>query len=216
MFLEELPSVGKVTLSEKVYQILVKSIIQGELPPGTKLQEKHVARQLEVSATPVREAFKRLSGDGFIDLVPYCGAVVKELDYNEIKEAYQCRVALEKLALREVIERNSATLVKRLKTLNEDYKQSTDFMDSSKISQKFHEIIYQEAGNSMLNRLLGTLDSVIARDRKISAISEARKKEIYEEHIAVIEAIGEKDLLKAEQVIETHIMNGLHYIEKRA
>lgn len=216
MFLEELPSVGRVTLSEKVYQILVKSIIQGELPPGTKLQEKHVAKQLEVSATPVREAFKKLSGDGFIDLVPYCGAVVKELDYNEIEEAYQCRVALEKLALCEVIEKNSAVLVKRLKALNEKYKQASGFMDSSEVSQKFHEIIYQEAGNSMLNRLLGTLDSVIARDRKISAVSEERKKEIYEEHLAVIQAIETKNLLKAEEAIETHIMNGLHYIKKRA
>ena len=78
MLINELPTVGKMPLSEKVYRILVQSIVDGELPPGTKLQEKHVAKQMEVSATPVREAFKKLAGDGFIEIVPYCGAIVKE------------------------------------------------------------------------------------------------------------------------------------------
>ena len=216
MYLGELPSVGKITLSDKVYNILVKSIIQGELPPGTKLQEKHVAKQLEVSATPVREAFKRLAGDGFIDLIPYCGAVVKELDYREIEEAYTCRIALEKLALKEAMAKKCDLLTRKLTAVNEEYKANSDFMEFSAISQRFHAVIYQAADNGMLNRLLGTLDSVIARDRKISATNELRKQEIYKEHLAIIEAIKENDLKKAEDAIENHIINGLIYIEKRA
>lgn len=215
MFLEELPSVGKVTLSDKVYNILVKSVIGGELPPGTKLQEKHIAKQLEVSATPVREAFKRLAGDGFIELVPYCGAVVKELDYKEIEEAYTCRIALEKLALKEAIDKMDNSLVAQLISINEEYQNTQDFMEFSKISQKFHEVIYRAANNSMLNRLLGLLDTVISRDRKISAADELRKQEIYNEHLTVIEALQEKNLGKAEKAIEEHIVNGLIYMEKR-
>lgn len=216
MFLEDLPSVGKITLSEKVCHILMESIINGELPPGTKLQEKHIAKQLEVSATPVREAFKRLAGDGFIELVPYCGAVVKGLDYSEIEEAYTCRVALEKLALKESLEKSDEGLTKQLIKINEEYKTSRDFMEFSGISQKFHDIIYKAAGNGMLIKLVGTLDIVIGRDRKISAANDVRKQEIYMEHLAIIEALESKDLEKAEQAMEQHIMNGLRYIEKRA
>lgn len=216
MFLEDLPSVGKITLSEKVYNILVKSIIGGELPPGTKLQEKHIAKQLDVSATPVREAFKRMAGDGFIELVPYCGAVVKELDYREIEEAYTCRVALEKLALKEALSKMDDTLVEKLSRVNEEYKTSHDFIEFSGISQKFHAVIYQCADNSMLNRLLGVLDTVIARDRKISATNEVRKQEIYKEHMRIIQALRDRNLGQAEAAIEEHIMNGLYYIEKRA
>lgn len=73
MLINELPTVGKMPLSEKVYRILVQSIVDGELPPGTKLQEKHVAKQMEVSATPVREAFKKLAGDGFMRLYLIAG-----------------------------------------------------------------------------------------------------------------------------------------------
>ena len=55
--IEDLKAIGKTPLSEKVYSTLVESIVKGTLPPGTKLQEQHVAKQLAVSATPVREAF---------------------------------------------------------------------------------------------------------------------------------------------------------------
>ena len=77
--IEDLKAVGKTPLSEKVYSTLVESIVKGTLPPGTKLQEQHVAKQLAVSATPVREAFRRMERDGFIESIPYCGVVVKEL-----------------------------------------------------------------------------------------------------------------------------------------
>ena len=77
--IEDLKAIGKTPLSEKVYSTLVESIVKGTLPPGTKLQEQHVAKQLAVSATPVREAFRRMERDGFIESVPYCGVVVKEL-----------------------------------------------------------------------------------------------------------------------------------------
>ena len=73
-----------------------------------------MAKQMEVSATPVREAFKKLAGDGFIEIVPYCGAIVKELDEEEIREAYQCRIALEKMALEEAIDRFDDNALKQL------------------------------------------------------------------------------------------------------
>ena len=55
MLINELPTVGKMPLSEKVYRILVQSIVDGELPPGTKLQEKHVAKQMERLSRSWRE-----------------------------------------------------------------------------------------------------------------------------------------------------------------
>ena len=72
---KKIPSVTRVPLSERVYKILMESIVSGDLLPGTELREQHVAKQMGVSATPVREAFKRLASDGMIELIPYRGAV---------------------------------------------------------------------------------------------------------------------------------------------
>lgn len=215
MYIQELPSVGKMTLSEKVYKILMQSIVKGELPPGTKLQEKHVAKQMNVSATPVREAFKKLAGDGFIEIVPYCGAIVKELDEEEIKEAYHCRVALEKLALEDAIGKFDEETLNSLYDVIERGAHAEDIMEVSALSQNFHDIIYLTAGNTMLRKLLDMLNTVIARDMKYSASDDKRRGEIYEEHIKIAEAIKEGDLKKAQEAMAAHIRNGQKYIEAR-
>lgn len=215
MYIQELPTVGKMTLSEKVYKILMQSIVRGELPPGTKLQEKHVAKQMEVSATPVREAFKKLAGDGFIEIVPYCGAVVKELDDEEIREAYHCREALEKLALEDAIGKFDEETLAGLYDVIERGANSEDIMEVSAINQNFHDIIYLAAGNTMLRKLLDMLNTVIARDMKYSAGNAHRRKEIYEEHIRIADAIRDGDLKRAQEAMTAHIRNGQRYIEAR-
>lgn len=214
MLIQELPTVGRTPLSEKVYRILVQSIVDGELPPGTKLQEKHVARQMDVSATPVREAFKKLAGDGFIEIVPYCGAVVKELDEREIEEAYRCREVLEKVAMEDAIERFDEKTLDQLYALIERSGHTEDLIEASKLSQDFHNLIYRTAGNAMMRRLLDLLNIVIARDMKYSAANEKRRAEIYEEHIAIADAIRRKDLEGAQTAMVVHIRNGRKYIEQ--
>ena len=78
-------SLDKATLSDKVYRILVDMIVSGKIAPDSRLREEHIAKQFNVSATPVREAFKRLASDGFIEIIPYHGAVVRGIDEKEIE-----------------------------------------------------------------------------------------------------------------------------------
>lgn len=215
MNIQGLKAVGKMPLSEKVYEILMQSIVSGDLPSGTKLQEKHIAKQMEVSATPVREAFKKLAGDGFIEIVPYCGAIVKALDEKEIEEAYHCREALEKLALEDAIGRFDDGLLKDLYEVIEKAAHSEDIMEVSATNQSFHNIIYQAADNAMLCRLLDTLATVIARDMKFSAGNSQRRGEIYKEHIAIADAIRGHNLQQAQEAMILHIRNGRRYIENR-
>lgn len=73
-------SVSRLPLSEQVYRSLVDSIVDGSIAPGTELREQHLAKQMNVSATPVREAFRRLASDGLVEIIPYHGAVVKTLN----------------------------------------------------------------------------------------------------------------------------------------
>ena len=63
--------VSRLPLSEQVYRNLVDSIANGSIPPGTELKEQHLAKQMNVSATPVREAIRRLASDGLVDIIPY-------------------------------------------------------------------------------------------------------------------------------------------------
>ncbi|MEF9940441.1 MAG: GntR family transcriptional regulator [Clostridium sp.] len=215
MYIQDLPAVGRIPLNEKVYRILMQSIVNGELPPGTKLQEQHVAKQMEVSATPVREAFKKLAGDGFIEIIPYCGAIVKELDESEITEAYRCREALERLALEDAMDQFDEEALNQLYRVAEAGKKSKDIMEIATTNQSFHAIIYGMANNTMLSKLLDTLNTVIARDMKYSAGNAVRHSQIYEEHIEIADAIKAHDLARAQQAMINHIRNGQKYIQGR-
>ncbi len=211
-----LPSVSHMPLSEKVYNILMQSIMDGSLAPGSELKEQHIAKQFGVSATPVREAFKRLASDGLIAIVPYRGAVVKALNRQEIEEAYACREVLEQLAVQQAISRITKKDIERLRLLLEEYHTAPNIEQALIVSQRFDDCIYQLAQNQTLTDLLFSLRSVIIRDRKYSTRSQHRRMQIYQEHLAIVDAMAEKDIPAAKYAVSTHIQNGLAYIRKKS
>ena len=92
-------NLDKETLSDKAYKILVELIVSQKLESGVRLKEQHVAKELGISATPIREAFKKLAADGFVEIKPYYGVVVKESD-----NIYQCLVALSEMEMKLAID----------------------------------------------------------------------------------------------------------------
>src|SRR3990172_4576872 len=87
-------------LSEVVYRRIRRSIILGEFPFGSSLSETELARRLEVSKTPVREALRRLAQEGLVLTTPHKGAVVASLTVEDLEEIYLMRSRLESLAAR--------------------------------------------------------------------------------------------------------------------
>ena len=88
------------SLGEYVYQELLRAIREGRYHPGERIRESVVARELDVSRTPVREALRRLQSDGRLTFEPQRGAVVAELDHQEVAELYALRQQLEGVAAR--------------------------------------------------------------------------------------------------------------------
>lgn len=207
--------VSRVPLAEQVYQNLVDSIASGDLPAGTELREQHLAKQMNVSATPVREALRRLTSDGLVKMVPYHGAVVRTLNKKEIQEAYTCREALERLAIQEAISRITEKDTAYLYKLIEEFSCAEGVLEVSAASQKFDEYIYGLSDNETLCRLLGMLKGVINRDRKYSSSNVARQKEIVMEHRAIVDAMREGAVEKAQRAVSIHIQNGRRYIEEK-
>ena len=87
-------------LGARVYQALLNSIVSGQIEPGAPLRPDAIARQLEVSTTPVREAMHRLEGDGLAIKVPYQGWFVREYTEQQVRELYELRAALECFSVR--------------------------------------------------------------------------------------------------------------------
>lgn len=207
--------VSRIPLSEQVYRNLVDSIANGSIPPGTELKEQHLAKQMNVSATPVREAIRRLASDGLVDIIPYHGAVVRALDQQEISDAYACREALEHLAVAECIQNLDEQDIQNLYDLIERYRQASDSTDIFAASQQFDSYLYSLAGNQILRNLLDMLKGIISRDRKYSSSNVERRHAIYEEHKLIIQALEARDVAAAQQAISTHIRNGRKFMEQK-
>lgn len=207
--------VSRIPLSEQVYRLLVDSIADGNIPPGTELREQHLAKQMNVSATPVREAIRRLASDGLVDIIPYHGAVVRKLNQQEITEAYACREALEHLAMAECIKRLDEQDIQNLYELIELCREADSSVDIYATSQQFDEYIYKLANNQILHDLLDMLKGVISRDRKYSSSNVERRHAICEEHAAIVKALEARNVKDAQKAVSTHIRNGRKFIENK-
>jgi len=86
------------SMAERVKQELLRRIMNGELPPGSRLVELQIARELNTSQGPVREALCELEGLELVVTKPYKGSYVREVTPQDIREAYMVRAALENLA----------------------------------------------------------------------------------------------------------------------
>ena len=212
---DKVNGVSRLPLNEQVYRTLVELITNGTLAPGTELREQHLAKQMNVSATPVREAIRRLSSDGFVEIIPYHGAVVRTLNQQEITEAYACREALERLAVAEAIGQLEEQDIQNLYELVELYKETDNPADIYEASQKFDDYIYRLSKNQTLYNLLDELKGVISRDKKYSAANLERREAIYAEHRDIIRAMEERDIPQAQAAVSRHIRNGRKFIENK-
>ena len=87
-------------LRDVVFQTLRQAILRGELKPGERLMEIHLAQKLGVSRTPVREAIRKLELEGLVLMIPRKGAVVAEITVTDLEDVLEVRMALEELAVK--------------------------------------------------------------------------------------------------------------------
>ncbi len=214
MSLSRMQAIGKSPLTTVVYEHLKSAIIAGEIKPGTRLTEAKVSEQLEVSSTPVREAFRRLESERLVTIIPYRGAVVQEFSTKEVEEVYQCRRSLEVLAIELAVEHIDDEGIGKLQALVEKSKTEADFSEYVNINTTIHDTIMYYANNATLDSLLQQLQDVIYHNRNISSFNTARKKEIYNEHVRIVEALESRDKEAAAQAMSEHVMNGFEYIKK--
>ena len=169
-------AVNREPLSERVYQTLRGAILSGGVKLGDHLSETGVARQMEVSPTPVREALRRLAAEGLVVISSYKGAVVQEFADQQIIEIYQCREALKGVASRLAAQNIDTDGIEALKKALNRAIQAKHPLKLSETNSIFHNIIVSYARNSRLQSLFGLFNDVIMRDRNVIAYSAERPR----------------------------------------
>src|SRR5579871_5725276 len=91
---------GPRTLAEQAELAIQDAILSGELAPGARLTIDELARAIDLSPMPVRDALRRLAQTGFVEYLPHRGATVAPLSLDDLRDTWDARLALETVAIR--------------------------------------------------------------------------------------------------------------------
>ena len=190
--------------STRVTAWLRDAIIIGERAPGSKLIERDLAAEIGVSRVPVRDALKVLEAEGLVELRPRTWAIVREFTAADLADLDEVRQVLEPMAFRLAAERHRRADLERLRAALEDEQESArsaDRLISRRAAADFHEIVVDLADNRLLTDLMGGI-----RSRLRWALAQHDDlHHIAEEHVALYEAIRDRDGARAADLAFRHV-----------
>ncbi len=197
-------------LRDVVFKTLRRGILTGELKPGERLMEIHLANRLGVSRTPIREAIRKLELEGLVTMIPRRGAEVANTTEKNLKDVLEVRQALESLAIELACERITPENKEALREKLNQVEEAARTGDSSAIASAdvaFHDAIVEASGNVRLTQLVSNLGEQMYRYRFEYIKDESKHPQIMSEHRIMYESILEGDKVKAARIVKTHIDN---------
>ena len=200
---------------ERAIRFLREAILQGDYKPGQALPQKELTAQLDMSPTPLREAFRILEAQGLLERVPYKGAHVAEVSPDESEEISVIRSALEGLATKMAVPNLTADDIADLESLVGEMEDAWHQMSIGRLRRsnyRFHSLIYERAGSRRLTDMIISLWPRFATDALWMIPGRAERS--IQQHHALLDKIREGDEEKAGALMADHILTAGKSIAK--
>lgn len=197
-------------LRDVVFNTLRQGILTGELKPGERLMEIHLANKLGVSRTPIREAIRKLELEGLVTMIPRRGAEVAQITEKSLKDVMEVRRALDALSVELACDRINDEELAALGKACESFEKAVSTGDPKKIAQadvEFHNIIVKAAGNTRLVQLINNLSEQMYRYRFEYIKDVSTHEQLIAEHRILFDCIRNKDKTTAAKTAKLHIDN---------
>lgn len=202
------PPHGSAT--DAVTDVLREAILDGRLPPSTWLREDELARHLNVSRTPVREALRRLTDENLTVRTAHRGTIVAQMSLEDIVAVYLVRESLEGLAARMTAARRAPGVVDALLAVHNQMAAAAAVGDTSalvSLNLDFHRVLRDASGNAYLNRFLTQVEHAVRRFGRTTYEYPDRTRAGLAEHQAIIEAVAAADADLAAKRAAEHMRN---------
>jgi Transcriptional regulators len=210
-----LPAVGRPTVADQVFAELRRQILSLELPPGTRLSEVEVARQMGVSRQPVRDAFYRLSKLGFLLIRPQRATTVSLISPKAVFQARFIRTAIEIETARAACASLTARDIDALARILEDQEVAVARADKGlfhELDDRFHKEICTRSGHGFAWDLI--LENKAHMDRvRMLSLSFALHV-AYQDHLEMLAALTERDEARAITAVRDHLSRILGQIAR--
>ncbi|WP_076879727.1 GntR family transcriptional regulator [Bordetella sp. H567] len=207
---------GSTPRGETVFRQLLQDIYMGRFEPGAVVNELELAKRLNISRGPVREAVQRLQGIGLITRKPFMKARVIKLGVDTMIELFEVRAALEGMACKLATERMSDQELDKL----ENALHAESFKDQDAPSSlpqfDFHARVAQGSGNRRLIEALKQDNYSLLRLYRTSAASiQQRKATAFEEHAQIVMAMKSRNAALAESLMRSHIQRASQHMQQQ-
>lgn len=207
---------GEANATARAYEAIRASILAGDHLPDDRLPEEHVAAQVGLSRTPVREALRRLAAEGLVRFVPNQGAFVASVDEKGLREIFSLRMLLEPHAAELAATRLSGRDVLRLR----DQARRMDALEAARPPRHihliaaentdFHRTIVEASDNARLVAILGNLIEQVIVISTFSRYTPGDLRRSMGHHSELVDAFESRDGAWAASVMRSHISAALH------
>jgi len=201
--------------AQLAYDYVKARLLDGRFAGGTLLSENEIAQRLDVSRTPVRQAFVQLEAEGLLELYPRRGALVVPISPSEAEDVLEARMLIEQHAARRAAGAGPA-LAETLRGHIADQEQALeDGAGFAWADRRFHHALVESAGNQLLTRQYAGLRD---RHQRIAAATvagdPARIGRFIAEHREIVAALEAGDGDRAAELLGTHLQ-GAHELARR-
>lgn len=196
------------SLHDQLRERLRTLIIEGELEPDSRIDEKALCLRFGVSRTPLREVLKVLATEGLVTLLPNRGARVAGFDMDDLTEAFPVMGALEALAGKIAAAAATQAEIAAIEALHQTMVVAYGERDLRRyfdLNQQIHAAILSCARNATLAQLYGQVSAKVRRARFTANLSDARWAEAIAEHDQILAALKARDGAALAQVLQMHL-----------
>jgi DNA-binding GntR family transcriptional regulator len=210
---EDLRILRTASLTRVLEREIESLILAGELPPGDRINEIHLARRFGTSRGPIREATRSLEGKGLVEVVRNRGVFIRRLTLEEALEIYELRSALFGLAGRLLAARMDddilAALTAQLQRMDEAAEER-DFDTYYPLNLQFHSDIVGKAGNATLAAEYQAMVKKLHLFRARSLVQGGGLAVSNREHREIVDALGSGDADRAHAACWRHVERAKH------
>lgn len=199
-------------LRDQIYAIVRRAIVTGSLPPGAVIDEVEIAGRLGLSRTPVREAVKKISDEGLIDVRAQSGTYVSEINRAQVEEAYIVRIALECESVARAAPLMDAAHTGTIEDIIARHERALKrgrFDEAIACDDEFHRYIAQVTGLSLLWKMVDTCKAQMDRCRILTVPRPGHGRSTIEQHRAILAALATRKARPAVQALREHLSTSL-------
>lgn len=207
-----LARIESVHLGDRTIDAIRAAIVTGELAPGEPLRDRHLAEQLGVSRTPVREALHRLEAAGLVEARGRSGWAVSPFTEQDVRELFQLRKLLEPVGLDELEKDPDEASIQRIAEFFSEYDHPVAperYPAYFAHDDHFHQTIVDFSNNGRIRSFYAVMNAHINRGRFfLYGATAGRVEETLDEHREIVDAVVNRDFDRARSALLRHLRTG--------